>query len=733
MPLPEAPLPISHRRRLPRWQLVLLCLAALAAVVAVFVTVAESRGWPFLRAPVERGLTRLAGVPVALGGPDERFVLKLFGRPSLDVAALTIGAAPGPTAPHLLKGQSLSLGWRWSDVWHWWRGNAPLRIARLDASTLDMHLLRGADGRATWQVGPVARGEAAPPPDDTDGGLPRIGALAVGAGRIVVDDQPLATRLLVTIEGGESEAGTSGPATPNTTTTVTTNTTGWRARVEGRWKELPLKLAVVTGGAMPLVAAETDSDSAPADIALRVEGQVGAARVLFDGRAGALLGARRLDGALKFGGPSLARVGAPLGVTLPQTPPFDLEGRLRHDAGVWQLLARRFSIGNSRLGGEFTFDSRPATPMLTGKLTGTRLALADLGPAVGAPTGGNAGAPASAPPPPPGRVLPQRSFDLPSLRAMNADVAVAIDELDFGTDALAPLRALSTRVLLDAGRLELQAIKALVAGGSLSGTTSYDTRKAPAAWAAKLRFAGVDIAGWLRGTQTPAAADAPPAGPTQTTKLKQERQQARQGGDQTVRNYVTGALNAEMDVRGSGNSTGDILSTLNGGFDLTLRDGTLSHLATEAAGLDIAQGLGVILRGDRPLPLRCARVQATARNGIVRTDRGVIDNADTTLRLAGELNLKTEALAFVAEARPKDFSPLTLRTPITVRGTLAQPRIGVEGGKLAGKVGAAAVLGAALGPFAALIPLLDFGKKEEADPCAGLSTQTAAAAASAPR
>jgi len=92
-----------------------------------------------------------------------------------------------------------------------------------------------------------------------------------------------------------------------------------------------------------------------------------------------------------------------------------------------------------------------------------------------------------------------------------------------------------------------------------------------------------------------------------------------------------------------------------------------------------------------------SRSSANSPVAIVRTDRGVIDNADSTLRLAGELNLKDESLALVATSRPKDFSPLSLRTPITVRGTLAQPRIGVEGGRLVGKLGVAAALGAAVG------------------------------------
>lgn len=690
-----------------------LALAALAVFGAAAVAIGEARGWPFLRAPMARGLARAADVPVDFGKDADRFALKLIGRPSLEVASLTVGAAPGPAAPYLLSGRDLRLAWRWSDAWRWWRGSAPLRIASLDARTLDMNLLRDSDGRATWQIGPGASKGSPLPAGQERLDLPKIGMLSLGGGRIAFDDEPLATRLVVTVEGRENEdAGSRSPS-------------GWRARVEGRWKALPLRLTVVTGGAMPLMA-----DMATADIGLRVEGQVGAARVIFDGRAGAILGALRLDGELKFSGPSLARVAAPLGLSLPQTPPFELEGRLSHNVGLWQLKARSMTTRKSRLRGEFLYDTRADLPKLTGQLNGTRLALADLGPAIGAPASGTAAAPSVLPPNAAGRVLPHRRFDLPSLKAIDADVQLAFDELDFGTDALAPLRNVTTRVVLNVGRLELQQVKATVAGGTMSGTSSYASVNATAQWTARMRLTGIDAAGWLRGTQTSHAADAPPAGPTQAAKLKQERQQARQGGDQLVRNYVTGALDAEFDVRGTGDSTGQILSTLNGRLDLTLRDGTLSHLATEAAGLDLAQGLGVIIRGDRPLPLRCARIQATARNGIVRTDLGVIDNADSTLLLAGELNLKDETLALVVTSKPKDFSPLSLRTPITVRGTLAQPRIGVDGGKLLGKVGVAAALGAALGPIAALIPLIDVGRKEAGDPCAAATPTTPPNAAS---
>lgn len=176
-------------------------------------------------------------------------------------------------------------------------------------------------------------------------------------------------------------------------------------------------------------------------------------------------------------------------------------------------------------------------------------------------------------------------------------------------------------------------------------------------------------------------------------------------------------LSGQAQLHGQGRSTAQILGTLNGRARASLRDGTLSHLATEAAGLDVAQALGVALRGDRPLPLRCAHVDLDVQQGIARPRLAVIDDGDSVIRVAGQLNLREETLDLRATVRPRDFSPLSLRAPITVTGTLGQPKLGVDGQKLAGKVLGAAALGAMIGPLAALLPLMDRGE-ESADPCA---------------
>lgn len=681
-------------------------VGGLVAVLGLGVVWGESSGWPVLRQPIENAASRGVGVPVQMQG---RVRTHLLWRPRLEVEHLRIASDARFGAPHLLDARHISLGWHWGDIWRWQRGDR-LLLQRLQADQLDAHLMRIAGGDANWQLGNRDEKPRTEEEQDPLGGLPRFGSLVVGEGQIAWKDAVQDVDLDIHLKGREGEA-------------VTGAASGYEATFKGRYRTLPMDLQVRAGSTLPLLQ---DPEAAPDAqwVPVRVAGTVASAKLLFDGQAAALLGTPRLDGALSFQGRSLAEVGQPLGVTLPQTPPFDLRGRLSQEGGVWRLQASRATIGSSRLAGDLRFHQLTSPRRLTGELTGPKLAFADLGPAIGG-DGGTARKPAQQVAQ--GRVLPQRRFDLPSLKVMDADVNVAIDEVDFGTDAMAPLKGLKTRIHLDAGVLRLEDLQATVSGGQFKGRTQLDANTQPAKWQARLDIAGVDIAGWMRGLRKDAAPPAPSANANKA--LKKEREQARQGGEQAVRSYVTGVLSAKLDVRGAGNSTADILGSLNGPIDLTLRDGTLSHLATEAMGLDVAQALGVLIRGDHPLPLNCARFDMVASNGVLEPRLAVIDNRDSTVRINGNVNLRDESMALRLVTQPKDWSLISLRTPITVNGTLGKPDVGIEARRLTARVLGAVALGAAAGPAAAVIPLIEQGQKNTEDPCA---TQAAASAATPP-
>lgn len=740
--------------------LLVLCVAA-----------AEVAGWPFLQRPLQHRLQQVLMAPVTLQAP---FRLNLLVRPRLSVARMQLGAPLGLGIEHLLDAEALLLRWRWQDLLlH--KPGTPWQLLEVSAKRLDLQLLRLADGRTSWPVGlwPGPAPEAVPAVRKP---LPvNVGVLQLAGGKIFYRDALTDSDLQVQVQGRQVEdQGQAAPGGAVSDGPAAVAPAGFTAQVQGRWRRSPLQLSATAGAATPLLESGMPGEAAMM-VPVTLQGRIGAADLNFHGAAAGLLSARALRGSLLLRGPSLAAVGDAVGVTLPTTPPFRMVAALSHDAGLWTVLTHQVQVGGSRLNADLRFDTRPATPLLTGSVGGQLLRLKDLGPAIGTavpadipalpgvldpdsdpkqddrkgqslsagpgtwPTtpgltasAGQAGKGAAAvktgrpaaraiparsvqsvtpPPKRAGRVLPDRSFDLRSLHAMDADVQVDVRTLDLGDDAaIAPLRDLVTHLTLRRGLLRLDDLRAQAAGGHVSGSTSLDAARnsAVARWQADLRLSDMQLDQWLRGLQ-------------------------RKGTP-----MVSGRLAARLQVKGVGGSTAALLSSMDGLVGASLRQGTVSHLMLELAGLDLAQALGVMLRGDKPLVLNCARLQSVVNRGVLRIRDAVFDTDDSTLNLTGQLNLADETLALRGEVKPKDFSPLSLRSPILVGGTLAAPAVSVESGRLVGRVIAALALGAAA-PAAALLPFLEFGGEAGGpdQPCTALAKKgppaDRAGAASAPR
>ena len=148
----------------------------------------------------------------------------------------------------------------------------------------------------------------------------------------------------------------------------------------------------------------------------------------------------------------------------------------------------------------------------------------------------------------------------------------------------------------------------------------------------------------------------------------------------------------------------------------TVRQGQVSHLIVEAAGLDLAQALGVFVKGDEPLPVSCALADLQADKGVLTTRTFVVDTPDSTVWAEGSISMKDEALDLKATVAPKDFSPLALRTPVQVKGAFNAPKVSIEKAPLARRVAGAALL-ALVNPVAALLPLFDKGEDDGSDSC----------------
>ena len=711
--------PLAAWRGGVRWPLVLI--SAVVAVVAV-VLVCEAIGWPFLAGPVQHRLSKLLDRSVAFGddpGKSSGVRIGLLGSVRIHADSIEIGPPPWSPARHTMAAHDATLKLGYLDLWRAYRGKT-LHIRDLEAAELDAILERLEDGRASWQFGKKSDAAA-----QHEASLPTFGRLVVGDGHVLYHDRVLpagidarfslsdgsaagrsgrgasaassATVVASAPDGASTPARAAaassaasgifiraggvaggGPATAESVR-LRPDERGLRLKATGQYRDLPVRIDLRTSGVLAFLGDGAEAQSQP----LSLRALIGRAEVAFDGTTRDPLHFSGLKGRFRLSGQSLANVGDALGITLPTTPPFTTHGTLVKDEDVWKAVFEAASIGSSRLNGAFTYDKRPKVPLLAGRLGGSRLLLADLGPAVGTPPpGSGAGKSAAAHE---GRVFPDKRFDLPSLHAMNANVVVDIGTFDTGTEIIEPLHPARAHLLLADGVLTIADFVGVTAQGRMEGYVQLDARRDHTAlWTADLRLLGVDLAQWLRLKRS---GNAPP--------------------------YLSGKLDALVKVKGTGRSTAEILGSLAGDLRMHLRDAAVSHVAVEAGGIDVAQALGVMVKGDDALPILCNVADLDIEQGVAKPKVFVLNTRDSTIWVDGAVSLRDETLDLRVVVSPKDFSPMSLRTPIHVKGTFAQPKVSLEIGKLAGKAGAAGLL-ALLNPLAALIPFIDPGAQKQA-------------------
>lgn len=619
-----------------------------AAGMLLVAIACESLEWPFLRAPLERLLASRLDGTVQIG-PE--FGLRVFGSLRLRSSTIVIAKdTPALQWSGRARGLRASVGWPALLALASGRSPAEVTIESLQLEELDITV------RRTASAAPAA--DAAPLP------LPRFEHLVVASGSVALDDDAGDTQVRLRFATSEGHPAAGAPGD------------GLQLTAEGRWRGQQFRAEARADGLLPLV----DRRPGAAPVAFTATLSAGATRVELDGSAAALLGPESLTARARTAGPSLAAAGSTLGLSLPSTRAYALDATVTLDGARWSAEVARLSVGASTLSGRFLYDT--ATRNLTGTLNGTRLDLPDLGPAFA-----GTGPPDRAVPRAAGsRVLPQRELDLSALRSMHVDLDVALDTVRLGTaklDVLAPLRG---RLRLEDGVLRLDDMAAEAAGGRLSGALRLDARPAVPLWQAQLRWSGIGLDRFVRERTDTAAGT-------------------------RGRPVVSGTLTGSAELRGRGRSTAAMLASLEGRAQAAVHDGTLSHLVVELAGIDLAESLGLLVSGDRPLPLRCAVFVADIAQGEVRPRIGVVDTDDTTLLLGGSLSLRDETLAISMAARPKDISPITLRSPVRIEGTFDRPAVRLDRTAIGLRVAAAAAL-AMLAPAAGLLALIDLGEDQ---------------------
>ena len=620
----------------------------LAIVAAALLALVLFWDWNWFKGPVERIVSASTGRSFQIGGDLD---VDLGRTTVVSAGQLVLGNADWSETPDMASADALELQVR---VFPLLRGRVHLPELRL--SRPDLLLETGEDG-GNWQFDGTSEG----------GDGPRIDHLHVDRGRLRFIDA--ARRTSVDLVVASSDAGDA-------------SVRPLALKGDGQWRGEAFELSGAV--ASPLELRDTGTP-----YALDLRASAGATRAHARGAITRLLGLSAFDVQMALSGKDLEDLYPLLGIALPPTPPYELDGRLVRDDKVWRYEGFSGSVGDSDLGGTAKITTGGERLLFEGDLHSDLLDFDDLAGFIGAAPDNGAdetGNPEldaeAAERAAEGRLLPDTPYDLHKLRTMDADVRWTATRIEAPGW---PLDDMDAHVRLEAGLLRLDPLDFGVAGGRLRSTIRMDARQEAIATSAAIRARGLEL--------------------------------GRLFPDAELADDAIGRISGDIDVTGGGNSIAAMLGSADGEAALGMGPGELSNLLLELAGLDIYEALKFLLGKDRRVAIRCGFGDFTVEDGVMTARALALDTSDTIIIGEGTIDLGDETLDLVLRPRPKDRSILALRSPLVVDGSFRDPGFRPDMGLL-GLRGAIALTLGSIAPPAALLATLELGGGEDSD-CGG--------------
>jgi len=631
----------------------LTALGVFAIAIAVLIAIWD---WNWFKRPIERYVEAHTGRSFRIGGNLD---VDLGRTTVVRADDVRFGNAKWSKQAEMAGADRIEAGVR---VWPLLRRDVIVPDVHLSAPRL--RLEKGPKGVGNWDFLPEREG-----PSKWD---LRFSRLWIDDGRLQFLDPAAKTDIDVSVNSIAQDKPDTAPPI--------------EAKGDGHWK----------GNAFTLRGrAESPLDLRDPSSPYRIDAhaQAGATKAHARGTLLDPLRLRDFDLQLALTGKNLEDLYPLLGLALPPTPPYSLDGRLTREVEgkrtTWHYDRFKGKVGDSDLAGSASVTTGGARPYLRGNLVSRRLDFDDLAGLVGgAPDTGRgettnpelaalaAQRAASA------RLLPDTPYNLEKLRAMDADVRLKASRIDAPK---LPLDDMDAHLLLEGGLLKLDPLNFGVAGGDIRSTIRMDARESPIRTRADIAARGLNL-----GPMLP------------DVKLAQD---------------AIGKVGGDVKLAGSGNSIAAMLGSSDGSALVGMGKGRISNMVMELAGLDIAEALKFMIQGDRQIPIRCAFGDFDVSNGIMSARSLAFDTTDTIIVGEGRISLRDETLQLKLRPRPKDRSFLVLRSPLIVEGTFKHPRFHPDYARV-GLRGALALVLGNIAPPAALLATLELGPGKDAN-CGG--------------
>jgi uncharacterized protein involved in outer membrane biogenesis len=623
--------PTHPRRRVLRILLIVLAAVILLPVLAVLAVVAmfdADAAKPRIIAAVQAA----TGRELVIAGPI-RLVPALH--PSIELTDATLSNPPGFSRPQMamLKRLDLQLAL------------LPLLDRRIE---IDRLVLRGADillemnaqGQGNWRFTPQA---AEPRPAEQRPAQPpaasKAPAAAIRIDRIEIADSQVAYRnarmAAPEVLAVSALTLTAGAADQPLNLSMAASADNAPFTLSGRFGP---SAALLGSPGLPL---ELDLTLAASGATLSLAGTI-ADPVQLSGT----------DLRLKAGIPDLAALSGLAHTELPSLRGIIAAGRTTDLTGKPGLLTGftlhdlRIALPQAEFDGEVSI-TRGSPPMLQGTLHAARIDADALRAAVRAaavsPAPGAATAPA-AKPTPPARLIPDQELPLEMLRAVDADLALAIGELIQGG---VTYRDLAGHLALKAAALRIDPLTVTIPGGPVRLTVAADAGKPAPAVAVTISAPSLGLAPLL------AAFKLPP--------------------------YAQGNLRLDADLHGTGRSPHQLAATLDGSIGLSMENAQIDTRALSDVlnSADLLKNVDLLKNGAGLTALRCLAVRMDVRNGAGTLRTLLLDTAPARLSGSGGLNLEQETLAIRLQTTIR-MGATAIGAPLDVSGTFLAPKVKID-------------------------------------------------------
>ena len=617
--------------------------------------------WNWLRGPLASYLSARLDRPVSITGNLEVHPWSL--NPKASVSGVTIGNPPWAGRAPMARLPAFTAQIALAPLFL--HGKVVLPLVEADRPAIG--LVRDAQGRENWRNGTGASRPLK---------LPAIEHLVIRGGGVGYVDARRDVRFQGTLTSNEAVVGADHGT--------------FRLEGAGTLTGSPFTLSARGG---PLVRIDPNR---PYRFDARLTS--GPSRVAVDGQFVRPFDFGRLSGRVSAEGPNFGRLYDLTGVSLPDTPPYALAAAFTRDGERFALRGLSGRVGDSDLAGSVSVNDDTGRPFVTANLASRRLHLADLEAVIGGAPRRLAGHTVS-----PSeramaarlsaehRLLPDATLDGARIRATDARLTYRADSVDAGK---APIRSLSLKLSLDHGLLTIDPLSMSLPQGDVSGLIRLNARGATPVTSVDMSVVNARLESFIeRGTAQPP---------------------------------ITGSLYARAALTGAGDSVRAAAGHANGRLTVVIPGGQVRAAFAELMGIDVARGLFEILtKNHGTTPIRCAVADFKATDGVLQVQSIVFDTGVVIATGSGDVNLRDETMNLAFAGRPKKFRLIRIGAPITVKGSLEQPKFGVDIAKAAPQAAASVALGAFLSPLAAVLPFIGPGLAKDAD-CASLIGQAQA-------